>query len=155
MISPMQLNNYFVEEICIKENPAFDPTPNVERKIGTINCALNFAKGIDVEDHFKVQMIVSVEPAATPPALDPYQISLKIVGFFSFPPDAFQIPDLDKDKLVSLNGSSILFGLARGLVAQATGVGKYGKYLLPPINFMELWQKKQSTELPLLANQQS
>lgn len=155
MISPMQLNNYFVEEISIKENPAFDSSPDVERHIGTINCALNFAKGIDVADHFKVQMIVSVEPSTIPPALDPYQISLTVVGFFSFPPGTSQMSDFDKDKLVSLNGSSILFGLARGLVAQATGIGQYGKYLLPPVNFLELWQKKQSTELPLLANQQS
>jgi preprotein translocase subunit SecB len=150
MLSPMQLNNYFVEELVIRQNSAFDPSP-IERNEGRITCNIDFGRAVQAEEHFKLGLTIGVEPALTPPALDPYTISIKIVGFFSFP----QTPKLsfeEMSKLVSLNGASILLGLARGLVAQSTGVGQFGKYLLPPINLVEVWEKVK-TESMVLAQQ--
>lgn len=152
MLSPMQLSNYFIEELVIRENSAFDPSPQIERNPGRINCTLKFGRAVQAEDHFKLEMSISVEPSLTPPALDPYSIVIRIVGLFSFPPDA-NIPFEQMDKLVSLNGSGILLGLARGLVAQATGIGQHGKYLIPPVNLVELWENKKKAELPVLAEQ--
>lgn len=148
MLSPMQLNNYFVEELGFKQNAAFDPSP-IERNAGLINCTLNIGRAIQAEEHFQLEMTISVEPSLTPPALDPYTISIKLIGLFSFPSEPKLSFD-QMDKLVSLNGSSILLGLARGLVAQATGVGQFGKYLLPPINLVEMWENKKRNELPVL-----
>lgn len=142
MISPLQLNNYFIRELVVRENAAFSPD-GTERNAGKINCSLEYARSIDPPDHYLVVLTVAVDPSSTKPALDPYQITLKIQGVFSFRPDEQLTPERI-ERMATVNGASILFGLARGLVAQATGVAQFGKYLLPPVNFVEMFEEKQS-----------
>lgn len=151
MISSLQLNNYFVEELSVRGNPAFEPV-GADRNPGQLSCSVDMAKGIEEDDgNYRIGITVAVRPAASRPSLDPYEISLRVVGFFSFLP----APDMkseDKDRMATLNGSSILYGLARGLVAQTTGVGEFGKYFLPGVNFVELLKNKAVVQ-PALAQQ--
>ncbi len=151
MISSLQLNNYFVEELSVRGNPVFEPI-GADRNAGQISCSVDMAKGVaDDDGNYRIGITVTVRPAITRPALDPYEISLRVVGFFSFLP----APDMkseDKDRMATLNGSSILYGLARGLVAQTTGVGEFGKYFLPGVNFVELIKNKTFVQ-PVVAQQ--
>jgi preprotein translocase subunit SecB len=140
MNSPLQLNDYFVQELVIRENATFSPT-GTERHAGQINCKLEHARSIEPADHFLVTLTVEVTPSPTAPAFDPYQIVLKIQGIISVHQNAQLTPE-QIERLTTINAASILFGLARGLVAQATGVARYGKYLLPPINFVEMFERK-------------
>lgn len=146
MISPLQLNNYFVEELSIKGNAAYSPS-GADRHAGQIKCSVDYAKGIGAPDHFMITLTVIIEPSATSPALDPYHITAKVQGYFNFQPGA-QISSEQMERMATLNGSSILFGLARGLVAQATGVGQFGKYLLPSVNFVEMLKKMNLDRQP-------
>jgi preprotein translocase subunit SecB len=136
MISPLLLNNYFVKELSCRSNPAYSTEAEV-RNVGKIHCSVEFGTATNAPDHFMVALTIIVEPSTVTPALDPYDINMKIVGFFNFMPQT-DIPTTQKERLVTLNGSSILMGLARGLVAQTTGVSEFGKYLLPPVNFVEI-----------------
>lgn len=138
MISPLQLNNYFVKELSYRSNSTYKAEPEV-RNEGKIHCSVESGMGVNAPDHFMVALVITVEPSAVTPALDPYHISMRIEGYFSFNPGA-DIPQPEKERMVSLNGCSILMGLARGLVAQATGVSEFGKYLLPAVNFVELFK---------------
>ena len=138
MISPLQLNNYFVKELSYRSNPAYKAEPTV-RNEGKIHCTVELGTGLNAPDHFMVALVLTVEPSAVAPALDPYHIHIRIEGYFNFNPGA-DIPQPEKERMVSLNGSSILMGLARGLVAQATGVSEFGKYLLPAVNFVEIFK---------------
>lgn len=137
MNSPLLLNNYFVKELSYRSNPAFNPEAQVLRNEGKIHCTVEVGTALSVPDHFMVALVIVVEPSEVSPALDAYHISLRIEGYFNFKPET-DIPQAQKEKMVRLNGSSILMGLARGLVAQATGVSEFGKYLLPPVNFVEI-----------------
>lgn len=136
MISPLLLNNYFVKELSYRSNPAYDSKAKV-RKEGKIHCNIEFGTGLNAPDHFMVALTIVVEPSEISPALDPYHINMRIEGYFNFKQGS-DVPPADKERLVTLNGSSILMGLARGLVAQATGVSEFGKYLLPAVNFVEI-----------------
>jgi preprotein translocase subunit SecB len=151
MISSLQLNNYFIEELSVRGNPAYEPM-GADRNAGQISCTVDMAKGIGDDDgNYRIGITVMVRPASSRPALDPYEINLRVVGFFNFLPAPDMTPE-DKDRMATLNGSSILYGLARGLVAQATGVGEFGKYLLPGVNFIELLRNKTVVQ-PALAHQ--
>lgn len=141
MISPLLLNNYFVKELSYRSNPAYNPVAEV-RNEGKIHCTIEFGIALNPPDHFMVALILVVEPSAVSPALDAYHISMRIEGYFSFKPET-DIPQAQKERLVTLNGSSILMGLARGLVAQATGVSEFGKYLLPAVNFVEVLKEAE------------
>jgi preprotein translocase subunit SecB len=44
--------------------------------------------------------------------------------------------------MIGLNGLSILYGVARGVVAQATANCPHGKFILPSVNFIELMKSK-------------
>ena len=69
----------------------------------------------------------------------PYQIAFKISGFFSFPPDT---EEETIQKMVGLNALAVLYGIARGVVAQVTANGPHGKFILPTVNFVEMLKKK-------------
>ncbi|MGC3974148.1 MAG: hypothetical protein QM771_07165 [Nitrospira sp.] len=97
----------------------------------------NWGRDLNAPDHFMVALVIVVEPSAMAPALDPYHINMRIEGYFTFQPGSAAIQS-EKERMVSLNGCSILMGLARGLVAQSTGVSEFGKYLLPSVNFVEI-----------------
>ncbi len=143
MISPLQPNDYFVEQLTISSNPAFDSAaPLSDRTPGKIHCSVEYSRAIEVPDHFKVAIEVVVEPSTIAPAVDPYSVGLKMQGSFNFLPDS-GMTEAQLERMATLNGLSILYGLGRGLVAQSTGVGQFGKYLLPSINFVELLQKKE------------
>ena len=141
MNSPLLLNNYFVKELSYRSNPAYHAEPTV-RNEGKIHCSVECGTALNAPDHFMVALVLTVEPSAVPPALDPYHINMRIEGYFNFNPGA-DIPQSEKERMVNLNGSSILMGLARGLVAQATGVSEFGKYLLPAVNFVEMFKNAE------------
>jgi preprotein translocase subunit SecB len=158
MISPLQLNNYFVKEMSFRTNPAYQAEPTV-RNEGKLLCSAEFGKAAEVPDHFMVSLVLTVEPSEVTPALDPYHIKMRIEGYFNFNPGA-DIPQSEKERMVNLNGCSILLGLARGLVAQATGVSEFGKYLLPAVNFVEMFKNAEqgntgaigATDVPAMAS---
>ena len=136
MISHLQLNNYFVKGLSFRSNPAYSPESKV-RNEGQINCSIEYGIGVEAPDHFMIALVITVEPSTVSPALDPYHINMRIEGYFHFMPGT-QISPAEKERMATLNGSSILLGLARGFVAQATGVSEFGKYLLPAVNFVEI-----------------
>ncbi len=142
MISPLQLNNYFVKELSCRSNQAYDPLAKDSLNEGQIHCTVELGTAQSVPDHYMVALVIVVEPSEIRPALDAYHIKIRIEGFFNFKPEA-NVSQPQKDKLVQLNGCSILMGLARGLVAQATGVGEFGKYLLPAVNFVDILKAQE------------
>jgi|GEM_PF-1895409 len=141
MISPLQLNHFFTEELVVEDNPAFVPK-GVKRKDGKYGCEVEVGRATTIPRQFQVKLLFTVDPAQTAPALDPYRIRIRLIGRFEFSKD---ISKEIMNRMVKLNGSSILFGLARGIVAQVTGTGRSGGYLLPTVNFVEMF-KEQSKE---------
>ncbi len=59
---------------------------------------------------------------------------LRITGFFSF---AKGTDEQMIEKMIPLNGLAILYGIARGVVAQATANSMHEKFILPTVNLVE------------------
>ncbi|MBU2602657.1 MAG: protein-export chaperone SecB [Actinobacteria bacterium] len=68
----------------------------------------------------------------------PYHVEMKGRAFFHF--DDPDLPDVEKSRMIKLNGASILFGLLRAEVAHVTALGRYGPMLLPAVNFIEAFR---------------
>lgn len=68
-------------------------------------------------------------------------IRVELVGLFHLP------DDFDEEmvqRLVPLNCLAILYGIARGVVAQSTGMMPGGAFMLPPVNFVEAVKQKKT-----------
>ncbi|MBU0676495.1 MAG: hypothetical protein KJ626_00125 [Verrucomicrobia bacterium] len=74
----------------------------------------------------RLALRVSARSTSTPPV--GIEFDTEIVGFFAFP------EDMEKgtiEQLIRVNGCSILYGILRGQLAQATGSMPGGKFVLP------------------------
>jgi preprotein translocase subunit SecB len=71
----------------------------------------------------------------------PYVGRVKGTGIFTL------ADGTDKDEaeqLVILNGTSMVFGMLRGIVAQITAQGWHGSMLLPTVNFIEFFESLEN-----------
>ena len=73
----------------------------------------------------------------------PYQFRLQLLGQFEFLEGT---STETQHRMIHVNGSSILYGVARGVLAEATSQARAGKYILPAINLIELLEKRGSLE---------
>lgn len=147
MIATLQLNNFFADSFSFESNSFYDPKVKEDRLPGQIECSFEVSTPQEEGKHpYLIVLEVSVNPAKERPALDPYAIKFRIVGFFTLSGNP---PSEEKDRLLSLNGGTILYGIIRGIVAQATGSGPFGKYIMPAINLVEIYEKRKSQILSL------
>ncbi len=64
----------------------------------------------------------------------PYEFSVEVVGLF----EISSVPGVeikDPEKFVRINGSSLLFGVAREIIRNNTSAGPYVPIMLPTVNF--------------------
>jgi preprotein translocase subunit SecB len=135
MLALLNFDEYFVEEVYVKANPKFEKKDWNEGAI-----AISFdIKRKEMEPNFMIPMAIKLNHAKKDSLNAPYQIILRITGFFSFPKGT---DEETIHKMIGLNGLSILYGVARGVVAQATANCPHGKFILPSVNFIELMKSK-------------
>lgn len=48
--------------------------------------------------------------------------------------------------MIAPNGLSMLYGVARGVVANATAMSWHGKFVLPSLNLIEIIKRKSEAE---------
>jgi len=71
------------------------------------------------------------------------RIEVEVQGRFEVVPELAEGP---KSRMVGLNAPSILHGLARGLVASATGLCVGGPFIIPTVNFVAWWRRRLKTK---------
>jgi len=139
----LNINDYVVEELTVKGNADYQK-PAKEQQ-GQIDIAFK-AKRKGKEPSFMITMIIELNKSKQAFANNAYYVYLKINGFFGFPKDT---PEEIMQKMIGLNGLVMLYGIARGVVAQATANGAHGKFVLPAVNFIELIkQNKKASDEP-------
>ena len=135
----LDINDYIVEELTIRGNDAFQKAAKVQE--GQIDISFN-VKRKGKEPLFMISMAIELNKSKQVFASNAYYVYLKINGFFSFPKDT---PEETMQKMIGLNGTVMLFGVARGVVAQATANGAHGKFVLPAVNFVELIKNSRAS----------
>lgn len=128
----LNINDYFVEELTVRGNANYQKTAKEQK--GKINLSFN-VKRKGKEPLFMITMTIELNKPKQALASSPYYVYLKIDGFFDFPKET---DEETMQRMIGLNGLVMLFGIARGVVAQVTANGPHGKFVLPAVNFVEL-----------------
>lgn len=136
MQAQLNIDNYFVDDLVMKANPK---PPNVREKQSVIGVDFDIKSKHGDPLSYAIFMTLSVNGKDEELENAEYRIALRIAGYFHFEKET---PKEMIGKLIAPNGLAMLYGVARGVVAQATANGRHGKFVLPSLNFIEIIQKK-------------
>jgi len=130
----LNIDEYFIEELHVKVNPKYKKSKETKGEIKTSVSIKRKGK----EPVFMIQMSIQLNKTEKAFSSAPYYVFLILTGFFSF------VTGTDQEiinKMIGLNGPAILYGVARGAVAQATANCIHGKLMLPTVNFVEAMKR--------------
>ena len=147
-LSPLQLSRYVVTNIGCTANPKFDAEKEIIGALEqfSINANAKPAESDkDVPGHsWSVELEVTQK--RNEDQNFPYEFHISIVGVF-----ACQDGALDKEKetrFVQVNGSSMLYGMAREHIRALTAAGPWGAVILPTMSFYDPKEQPQKEETP-------
>ena len=135
--SPLQLVRYLVTDIACTSNPKFNPEKEmvggmeqfaVEAKASPLETSK------DVPGHpWSVEMVVSQKIQEGQNF--PYEFRIAMVGIFGCNNSA--AVDEKETRFVRVNGSSMLYGIAREQIRALTAASPWGAILLPTMSFYD------------------
>ena len=140
MLAPLNFDEYFVDNLSIQGNPSYHPADeqevdfSIDYEIGRAN---------DGTPAFELRLLVDVNQREEFFRQSAYRIHLEVTGYFHFPEGT---DEKDINRIVLPNGLSILYGIARSTISQSTGVARFGRFLLPSINLIEVIKNKKKKE---------
>lgn len=137
IVSPLQLESYFVAESHIVAQVEFEAPETPEELITRVQDALHVGvKLFDSQDDSSRRALeLSVSLHEENQNALPYLVTLTVVGFFRLAPE--YRPD-DKAHLADLwdiNAPSVLYGVAREILSSFTCRGPYPSICLPSVTF--------------------
>lgn len=136
-----QLDRYIIEEVSVRLNDAYDAS--ISEHIGDIASNIRNARSSKHAQKARLTMEIDVHPTeGKEKSFYPYYVKIKGTAFFTF---SEEYPTDQYERALSLNGSSILYGLLRAQIVQLTALSTHGQFLLPTINFVELQQSKSES----------
>lgn len=130
-LSPLQLEQYFVTELSFSSNRAFDPHAPASIEVDQVTVEHNCQQ---TEKDRTWQVTLGVKLHAPADANAPYHLAVEMVGIFSV---LEGFPDEKEERMVKINGPSMLYGIAREVIRDVTSRGPYFPILLPSANFFE------------------
>lgn len=136
---PLDVQSYHIDTLVFRTFPEYDADRDT---------AGNFDVDFDVQRHaqdphsFRIIMRINVASDGYSADTNPsHGISLTILGNFRFEEGT---DEEQMQRMIRINGSSILYGIARGIVGQATGASRHGQFVLPTVNFVEISKAKEA-----------
>ena len=136
--TPLQLKYYFFPEVSSSAALDFDP----EKDKGSRSLSLKIDESLQPTPkspgQYQLGLRLGVGPKEKTKA--PYRINLTIIGFFAVRED---VPENQRETLVRITGSSMLYGMAREFIMAVTGRGPWPPVMLPTISFIPREKVKQ------------
>ncbi|MBU4260620.1 MAG: protein-export chaperone SecB [Proteobacteria bacterium] len=127
MNTPLRLENYFFPHISVTADPEYVGAETDEVTFPLVQSEL---QETDKPNNFQLAINIFVEPKNQEKPI-PYIIHLVAIGMFSV---ADNWPD--KEKLLKINGASILYAAAREFLITITSRGPWPCYTLPTYSFL-------------------
>ena len=132
---PLQLDGYVFTKLLVEANSEYNLEEQQEISQSEIDFSLGIVVGKDKDNPLLYQIQIQIENLRAKKAILPYTIEARVVGVFSVDPD-FKHDDLER--LIQINGASMLFGAAREQILTLTGRGPFGPLKLPTINLLNV-----------------
>lgn len=140
MQAQLNLNDYYINELSFVANRDHIPS---EALCGTIDLDFDIKRNSDNPLDFMIYLRVDVNPREEDFEKCDYRIHLCLSGFFSFEKGTAEDTI---SNMIATNGLSMLYGVARGMVANATAMSWHGKFVLPSLNLIEIIKRKSEVE---------
>lgn len=144
-LSPLDLYQYFVTAVSCTANPEYNADKPMETDSDQLAVKTSVTR-TDVEDNGRIGWAIDLNLVCQPaPKRNyPYSYSIHIVGLLTSPA---KVPEgVDDEKLVRVNGCSLLYGIAREIVRGQTAAGPWGEVLIPTVSFVESRQEEKGDE---------
>ena len=138
--APISLLEYFATDINLSANPAFAPDKGMEIKPEEFRVTPRTARASQGNDDHRWQVTLEIAHQAAPETNFPYAFRVVVVGFFKA--ESWVKPE-DEERTVHIQGTSMLYSMAREIVRALTGRGPYRPVIIPTVSFYE--QKPMST----------
>jgi preprotein translocase subunit SecB len=136
MMSPLQLDRYFLKELSYGLNPGFELGPNMPRKditIPSVNIGLMHAeRNPDNPRQWMFEVLVDLQEPEE--GKFPYSVEATIIGFFTV---SDRYPEERVERLAKTNGPALLYSSVREIVASITGCSPYPQLILPAVTFIQ------------------
>lgn len=133
LLSPLQLNRYFFQELAFKHDDDFNADNFVDEPLPSEALQVSVTRGVNPEDARDWFCRLSVE---LPPSKGRFSCSLRAVvaGFFTV---GGECPDERVQTLVDVNAPALLYGVAREALAALSGRGPLPPLCLPSVTFID------------------
>lgn len=143
-LSPLQLMEYAFEGVSVTPVDGFDNAKRDPALVFTSNgMKLQSEAGIAVmnegEKHSDYGLRFTLVVGAKEASAVPYDIRVTVAGGVRMHGGGTQE---QRQNLALVNGTSLLFGAVRDLVASVTSRSRYGQLLLPTLNFSKLAEQR-------------
>jgi preprotein translocase subunit SecB len=136
IIAPLNLQRYFLTEVQLTPNASVDLGKAIELNLEDFSVDTRVEQGAIPEVPW--QIILRIQHNADPKKNYTYNFLVEIVGWFEV---SSNVPEDKKAQLLEVNGSSMLYGVAREVVRSLTAQGPFMPINLPSVSFYK--QKEQ------------
>ena len=136
MQAQLNLNDYYIDELSFVVNRDHVTSDTL---CGTIDLDFDISRNSDKPLDFMIYLRVDINPREKDFQKCDYRIHLVLNGFFSFEDGTTEDTI---SNMIAPNGLSMLYGVARGVVASATALSWHGKFVLPSLNLIEIIKRK-------------
>ncbi len=137
--APLSLERYFYTRVSVEANRDFGPddlrTPprdvDIDVRVGMLK---------DANSSGLYQLVLGVNNLTAKEGRLPYTIDAEVVGVFRLDGE---FKHDNREHLLKVNGSSILYGALREYLLMLTGRGPWGEFQIPTISFLHESEKKR------------
>ena len=141
LLAGLQLDSYLVDDLVFKCN-ARVVTKKDKPADPTISIDFDVKANTKDKNLFLLEMEVDLNEGQELNKFQIYQIHLHLLGWFRF---TSNIDEATKAKMLATNASSMLYGVARTVVANLTGSLGPERYILPTLNLLTVIKAKMAS----------
>jgi preprotein translocase subunit SecB len=136
MMSPLQLDRYFLKELHYELNPGFDLGPNMPRSEITVpSVDIGIMAAVRNPDNPRQWMFeILIDMPEPKEGKFPYNVQAKMIGFFTV---SDRYVEERVERLAKTNGPALLYSSAREIIASITGCSPYPQLILPSVTFIQ------------------
>lgn len=139
----IQLLDYFLTDLHVSANPKFNPKEKVPLRFEDFEIAIKFKHARNKKREWRAILTLKYQPPAE--ANVPYRFAAEIVGeLLVFDAASDELAN----RLVRTNGPSMLYGILREVIRDATARGPYTGVILPSTSFYKPEPKKEPEAKP-------
>jgi preprotein translocase subunit SecB len=136
MISPLQLDRYFLKELHFALRPGYEEgivPPRNEIDIPSVDIGvMAMERNPDNPRQWMFEVLVNLLDPDT--GKFPYKVQATMVGFFTV---SDRYPAERVERLAKTNGPALLYSSAREIIAFATGCSPYPQLTIPAVTFIQ------------------